>query len=97
MYHARGYHCVSLICYTQSLGLDIQGSYEGDIEYVASRVNQDSQTISYAKSTDLGVTTDTNNQRDNVKFTRRGHVDVSSASLLGFVPLKVTLARKGKL
>ena len=41
---------------------------------IRRKVNQDSQTISYANSTDLGVTTDTNNQRDNVKFTRRGRL-----------------------
>ena len=42
---------------------------------IRRKVNQDSQTSSHVQSNDLGVTADingTNNQRDNIKFSRSG-------------------------
>ena len=96
MYHARDYHCASLICYTQPLGLVIQGSYERDVEYDAKSIWIHKLPVMYNLMI-LGLLLILMVQIIREIKLNSSEVDILSGSLLGFAPPKVTLKRKRKL
>ena len=96
MYHARDYHCASLICYTQPLGLVIQGSYERDIEYDAKSIRIHKLPVMYNLMI-LGLLLILMVPIIREIILNSPEVDVLSGSLLGIAPPRVTLKRKGKV